>query len=124
MSRRGDPATRYTDFRERSKPPRLTCCRPRWIPFPSGWCWTHSRYCPAPGRRGQKVVVPTDAERIAPDDLTLPEPVEDDGPLRRASFREALRHPVGCRCETCEYLWAHADDDDDDGNPEPPWRRT
>lgn len=102
-----DPG-RYHDFTNGREPPALTCCTPRWSPWPSGWKWAHHHDCGARdgygGRRAsQRVEVPVDAERIVGG--------------RAPTQAESLWHPFHCRCSTCAYVAHHMDDDDDDGVP-------
>lgn len=42
--------------------PEVTCCVPVKAPFPSGYAWVHSRYCPVEPRRK---IIRSEAERHA-----------------------------------------------------------
>lgn len=110
----GTPPVIVRDYRVRREPPALLCCEPLWLPFPSGWKWTHADDCVATvegprgtvRRRRQSVDVP-------PDDVWL------DLPARGSRTATWLAHPPGHHCENCEYVEAHLDDDDDNGRPLP-----
>jgi len=90
--------------------PGLTCCTAIRRPFPSGLAWAHSDSCTV--ARGQKVTESPTSGVLSP--------VEARKHAARASARHdlstALTHEPGCLCgPSCQYLEAHADDTDDDG---------
>jgi hypothetical protein len=85
----------------------MLCCEVWWAPWPSGHAWSHSDRCRAGiGVRSQKVELPRDEPWV-------------DLPSAGSRDRTWLAHPPGHRCDDCQYVEAHLDDDDDDGSPWP-----
>lgn len=108
---RADHAT----FRDHADRPAVSCCRPEWEPWPSGHAWTHQRTCP---RRPREKVEQRDVDRTV---AIIEHPAGTLGTrhLLPSQIRAAARwHPFDCECEACEYMWEHADDDDDLGPEE------
>lgn len=92
--------------------PELSCCVPIWEPWPSGWAWSHQRNCP---RRPRQKVELRDVERT---EAIAEHPAGGAGELgvrmlNPSEIIAARWHALDCPCLACEYMWEHADDDDD-----------
>lgn len=99
--------------------PRLACCRPLRLAFPSGRRFAHSRFCP--DKPGQKLDA---VERgiLGLPAITRPRaltPAEADRihPKGELALRSWLAHPAGCRCAACGYVDDHLDDEMEDASP-------
>ncbi len=90
--------------------PVLECCTPWKAPYPSGWAWTHSKWCSLPSMRNQKVRIHT--THPAGTGFIDQKQASAFTPLRVWFSHD---HDVDGTpmCEPCAYVESHLDDDDD-----------